>query len=143
MTHTKDEALRMALEALETELFIDWTNNDEFNASAEKMQEAITAIKKALAAPVQEPVAWRTYTGRGYYIIDLTFEEAQKNWPDRQHQPLYTTPPAAQRQWVGLRDDEIFSVLDKLQAIYNGPPTGDSRVIFALAIEAKLKEKNT
>ena len=39
----------MALEALETELSIDWTNNDEFNASAEKMYEAITAIKEALA----------------------------------------------------------------------------------------------
>jgi hypothetical protein len=47
------------------------------------------------------------------------------------------------RPWVGLSEDEIFSVLDKLQAIYNGPLTEDSRVIFARAIEAKLKEKNT
>jgi hypothetical protein len=43
------EALKLALDALETELSIDWTNNDEFNASAEKMYEAITAIKEALA----------------------------------------------------------------------------------------------
>ena len=43
------EALKLALEALETELSIDWTNNDEFNASAEKMYEAIAAIKEALA----------------------------------------------------------------------------------------------
>ena len=43
------EALKLALEALETELSIDWTNNDEFNASAEKMHEAIAAIKEALA----------------------------------------------------------------------------------------------
>ena len=43
------KALEMALEALETELSIDWTNNDEFNASAEKMYEAIAAIKEALA----------------------------------------------------------------------------------------------
>jgi hypothetical protein len=49
----KDEALKLALEALETELSIDWTNNDEINASAEKMQEAITAIKQARSAPVQ------------------------------------------------------------------------------------------
>ncbi len=48
---TKDEALKLALEALETELCIDWTNNDEFNASAEKMHEAITAIREALAQP--------------------------------------------------------------------------------------------
>ncbi len=50
----KLEALKLALEALETELCIDWTNNDEFNASAEKMHEAITAIKEALAQPAQE-----------------------------------------------------------------------------------------
>jgi hypothetical protein len=53
---TKDEALKLALEALETELCIDWTNNDEFNASAEKMHEAIAAIKEALAQPEQEAV---------------------------------------------------------------------------------------
>ena len=52
---TKDEALKLALEALETELCIDWTNNDEFNASAEKMHEAIAAIKEAMAQPVQGP----------------------------------------------------------------------------------------
>jgi hypothetical protein len=49
------EALKLALEALETELSIDWTNNDEFNASAEKMYKAIAAIKEALAQ-TQEPV---------------------------------------------------------------------------------------
>ena len=61
------EALKLALDALETELSIDWTNNDEFNASAEKMHEAITAIKEALAQPKQEPVAWRTFDGEGGY----------------------------------------------------------------------------
>jgi hypothetical protein len=43
-------------------------------------------------------VAWRTYTGRGYYVIDPTLEEAQKNWPDRTHQPLYTHPPQRTEQ---------------------------------------------
>ncbi|CAB4127028.1 hypothetical protein UFOVP254_15 [uncultured Caudovirales phage] len=50
-------------------------------------------------------------------------------------------PP--QRTWVGLTDEEIYSVLDNLQVMHHRPPTTDSRVIFALAIEAKLKEKNT
>ena len=49
----------------------------------------------------------------------------------------------AQRTWVGLADDEIYSVLENLQVMYNRPPTTDSRIIFARAIEAKLKEKNT
>jgi len=53
---TQEAALKLALEALENELSIDWTSNDEFNASAEKMYKAIAAIKEALAQK-QEPVA--------------------------------------------------------------------------------------
>jgi hypothetical protein len=46
---TDKEVMAMALDALETEVSIDWTNNDEFVASAEKMHEAITALKERLA----------------------------------------------------------------------------------------------
>jgi hypothetical protein len=55
----KDEALKLALEALETELAVDMTNGAEVGEAAELMFEAITAIKQALAAQpaVQEPVA--------------------------------------------------------------------------------------
>ena len=45
---TDKEAIKLALDALETEVPIDWTNNDEFNASAEKMHEAISALKERL-----------------------------------------------------------------------------------------------
>jgi len=62
------EALKIALDALETELSIDWANNDEFNASAEKMYKAITAIKEALTTPSQ-----RTWVG-------LTSEEIWDEW---------------------------------------------------------------
>jgi hypothetical protein len=31
------QAMKLALEALQNELSIDWTNNEEFNASAEQM----------------------------------------------------------------------------------------------------------
>jgi hypothetical protein len=48
--------------------------------------------------------------------------------------PLYTTPPAAQRQWVGLTDEEIEKLTVELR---------DIPVTLAFAIEAKLKEKNT
>jgi hypothetical protein len=90
------ETLKLALEALETELSIDWTNNDEFNASAEKMYEAITAIKEALAKQEQgEPVAW------------MQSDEVHISlWKDDYHTiPLYTTPQ--QRTWVGLDPEEI------------------------------------
>jgi hypothetical protein len=48
MTHTKDEALKLALEAL----LINCGGNTEGIG-----KEAITAIKQARSAPVQEPVA--------------------------------------------------------------------------------------
>jgi hypothetical protein len=51
---TKDEALKLALEALENELAVDMTNLDAVDKAAEQMVEAIWAINKALAAPVQD-----------------------------------------------------------------------------------------
>jgi hypothetical protein len=47
---------------------------------------------------------------------------------------LYTTPPAAQRQWVGLTHDEYDAICDKHSAM--------SDFDFLEDIEAKLKEKN-
>jgi hypothetical protein len=76
MTHTKDEALNRALEALEWMVANDDTNEgdepverlggqswNEYNAywldGLNKARASITAIKQALAAPaVQDPVAW-------------------------------------------------------------------------------------
>jgi len=77
---TQDEALKIALDAFETELSIDWTNNDEFNASAEKMYKAIAAIKEALAQE-QEPFAWFRYQQNERVYYD------SKKWEDCQ--PLY------------------------------------------------------
>ena len=56
MTHTKDTALNLALKALE----LSAVTVDSFGVQ-KKTQEAITAIKQALAAPVQpvqDPVAF-------------------------------------------------------------------------------------
>jgi hypothetical protein len=50
--------------------------------------------------------------------------------PQADVRPLYTTPPAAPRQWVGLTDGE------KRQIMLNDP------IDWIAAIEAKLKEKN-
>jgi hypothetical protein len=56
MTHAKDEALKLALEALDNLLY--WDNG---KPEYDEAREAITTIKQALAAPVQEPVAWREH----------------------------------------------------------------------------------
>jgi hypothetical protein len=49
--------------------------------------------------------------------------------------PRNTTPPAAQRQWVGLTDEEI-------QTIWRHSEHMDVNEVCQ-AIESKLKEKNT
>ena len=120
---TQTEALRLALEALEL-------HGKQYPHMVKGYcLDAITAIKTALSGEAQtrsvdkdEPVAWRTYTGRGYYIIDKTFEEAEQNWPDRPHSPLYTTQP----QRKPLTDEEIEDFAANTLCVYS----------FARAIEA-------
>jgi len=120
------KVLKQALDALETEVSIDWTNNDEFNASAEKMHDAITSLRQAIAElESQEPVAWLITDEK---INSLQVDSIQRlvdrarhahmtdiklriNGQDEWHQADWlkhltrTTPP--QRTWVGLTDDEI------------------------------------
>jgi hypothetical protein len=124
---TKDEALDLALEALE--------NCYAYLHEDEDIPVAITAIKQARSAPVQEPVGQLIVTIHDnvtMFDFDADFD-AVENLGAGQH-GVYTTPPAAQRTWVGLTDDERDSLIRE----FNGLP-----VSFYKAIEAKLKEKNT
>jgi hypothetical protein len=103
---TDKEAMAMALDALETEVSIDWTNNDEFNASAEKMHEAITALKERLAQPKQEPFAI-VHIKLG--CIVGSHRDQNKLFPDGQYGlwPV-ATPPAVQRK--PLTDQQYFEI---------------------------------
>ena len=56
---TKDEALKRALEALEADE-LDMVDDGSGNMVFRK-EQAITAIKKSLAQPEQEPVAWEQF----------------------------------------------------------------------------------
>ena len=137
------EVLKQALEALETEVSIDWTNNDEFNASAEKMHDAITSLRQAIAElESQEPVAivreqfvrignkdnfQRRLRIAGLEGNHLTMSSLKVN------DKLYAHPP--QRTWVGLTDGEIVKIVNA--------NSSKGLYLMAKAIEAKLKEKNT
>ena len=94
MTHAKDEALKLALEAL----LINCGGNTEGIG-----KEAITAIKQALAAPVQEPVAWqyRDANDDGTWSAWLGCDKRLTESTWREVRPLYITPPAApvQEPW--------------------------------------------
>jgi hypothetical protein len=127
---TKDEALRLAWEALHQIAEVSATDY-EYQQWA---SDAITAIKAALEAK-DEPVAWispkellvmrgNAYAGAKDWRVNLGLE------PEEGDVGLYTTPP--QRTWVGLTYEELSQI--------EGTHIGRS---FANAIEAKLKEKNT
>jgi hypothetical protein len=89
-----------------------------------------TIFPAAQPAPVQEPVAF-FYPGQGFYWAKPTKIIAPVT-VDVKPLPLYINPPAAQRQWVGLTDDEIIKATENIAGRKN----------IARAIEAKLKEKN-
>jgi hypothetical protein len=166
---TKDEALKLALEAL-------LRVKEEF--SIHQMDTAITAIKQALAAPVQEPVAWIIWTHGPVLVFMnkdeamLEFERLNMTYPEksRKLKPLYTTPPnvatplAAQPApvqepvaWVNRMTIDSTNELsppaakrqwvgismdDIVAAVIQHGDSIRFEHDFARAIEAKLKEKN-
>jgi hypothetical protein len=122
---SKDEALKMAIEAMETAEI-----QSEYDGLSNIIFKAIQACKEALEAEqvrqAQKPVAyWNGSTSFDYYKYDadgfIVSEFEIHDW-----KPLYTNP----HQWQGLTDDEILAI-----------PVG-SRLSTARAIEQALKEKN-
>ena len=130
---TKDEALRLALEAMKInnkawKLLAD--SGDAGNWEAEEQgyyqlnDQTITAIKEALKTK-DEPVAWMSTN-------DVGFKKSE--FGSTPTVPLYTTPP--QRTWVGLTDEEVYAIGFDLNI-------GGIQTMKAYqAIEAKLKDKN-
>ena len=108
------EALKLALEALE--------QYAEYEGETRAANEAITAIKEALAQPEQEPV------GKFAKFTDGIWREVTDGSAGV---PLYTTPP--QRTWVGLTDEEVITMsrYDLEYAALIGE------------VQRRLKEKNT
>jgi len=145
---TKDEALKMALEALEEA----WYHVGTFQPTEKAIDlydEARTAIKEALAQPEQEPVVESFIVHMynfGYKAGHHDTVEGQYIDLDRRNMGTYhsdivaewvedvgyhTTPP--QRTWVGLTEDEVNDLYMEGMGIH----------ATIEATEAKLEEKNT
>ena len=128
---TQTEALRLALEALEANHFLIHGNETkgglafcmdgyysgcfDIDSNDKQTNEAITAIKEALAQPEH-------------------CSDCGQKLGDANH--IHTCSP--QRTWVGLTADEMESLYQ--QATYMDDTDHIHRLMMA---EAKLKEKNT
>ena len=142
---TKDEALDKALYALEIEDSACRYMKDE---TPSQIVEAITAIKQARSAPVQEPqgklCVFDDADSEFGWSYDISGNaEQHRRLKELDGAMIYTTPPAAQRQWVGLTKDEVLAIGKELglKCKLGGNPNIDFD--YAEAIEAKLKERNT
>lgn len=124
------------------------------SALVRAQQITIEKLEQALAEPVQEPVAFKIYkpTPPRGAIPDV--RDAELPWVYDQDpssgnvasmwvMPVKATPPAAQREWVGLTDREM---VDAIQHLYQGRAIAELAAKVSMddfrAIEAKLKEKN-
>ncbi len=120
---TKDEALKLALEALKYPLN---QSHENFNVDMAELlaHRAITAIKEALAQPEQEPVAiLHRYPSKCRMTVEYTdeiTEVREGSWP------LYTTPP----QSKPLTDEEIILIVAECAASHQ-----HTDIHFARAIE--------
>ena len=131
---TKDEALKLALEALEEA----WYHVGTFQPTEKAIDlydEARTAIKEALAQ-MQEPVAWITPDGGEGFRIRFSppVNDVPLGWD-----ALYTTPPLRKP----LTDEQIEKIAEGYLVDYRIP--AGCAWNFARDIEAAhgIKEKNT
>jgi hypothetical protein len=102
------------------------TQDNLFEMVKDSRNKFDTTPPAAQPAPVQEPVAFNA----GVPLLYPEMKDGETISVE------YTTPPAAQRQWVGLTDEEMNDITC-------GMVKGWVMERLAIAIEAKLKEKNT
>jgi hypothetical protein len=153
----KDEALKLALEALEGVVKNCWRDIPSWRL--DEIKERITTIKQALAAQpaVQEPVAFKQFLSDVHTAAGLVTHGKQcKALGERLSEGVMryiATPPAAQPAPVPLTDEQKRELIKESElwdmhihmGWYSAPSKSfvEKTIQLITTIEAKLKEKNT
>ena len=116
-----------------------YSEGDECEFVADVNLQAVFRARRATPpaqpAPVQE-IDWKDQYEKQKRRAEMWIAKYEKDIG-----PLEYAAPAAQRQWVGLADDEMKDALLSVDAETKRLPPGMKA--FAQAILAKSKEKNT
>ena len=144
---------------------VDAWQNDFWTITQEELERLVSIVRadereQARSAPVQEPVAWMYWqsclnddgTQTAPWVQRYSKFKPPESVINKEITPLYTTSPAAQRQWVGLTEDEIKLFIsghgdedddDYVEPTGEGFGVTDSDLVkLVRRAEAKLKEKN-
>ena len=139
---TKDEALKLALEALED------LGMKHYESSGEVLyKETFAAIKEVLAQPEQEPVAWKLVPRDATDEMLKAMDECSTEGYDER---LYAghaasvfmaavdaAPAPPQRTWVHLTNEEHTELAIECGCL------GADWVFYGAVVERKVREKNT
>jgi hypothetical protein len=144
---TQTEALRLALEALESGEKMQANRLVWIEYDSSLVKQAITAIKTALEAK-DEPHGWKLVPIEPTDEMLKAMDECSTEGYDERLYAGYAasvymaavdvapTPP--QRTWVGLTEDEIVLISADCAATHQ-----HTDIHFAKAIEQALKDRNT
>lgn len=158
---TLREAAQQALEALEALDAYPW----------EQVKSATAALRKRLAQPVQEPVAWGVFDSPNLHDVNFTEEDAQEmvrlKGDGSVVKPLYTSPQPQMQPCAGrncgstnpnLHSAECFEDYEKSTGMSQWQSLTEEEINnsylfwivdqqdvigFGKSIETKLKRKNT
>jgi hypothetical protein len=106
----------------------------------QRHEQNVQKFLGAQPAPVQEPVA-QSMIKALTHAVEIAEAKRPGTWDDLlQYRALLATPPAAQRQWVGLTDEEIDQGLCRTPYAMKTAEAWREGVRWAYH---QLKEKNT
>lgn len=130
----KDEALEMAIEAMEylCEAFMlgaDWRGVGVYDSTV----DALKACKKALKQPAQKPATYVRMDDDGF----ISYGQSE---PREDLIPLYTHPAPS---WQELTDHDIGTISDEVEEtlLADGLPEREYVFEFARAIEQEIRER--